>query len=54
MSSALLNRGDWNVIAVDWMLGASPPYTQAVANTRLVGSIIAHFIQTIQVGCCFF
>ncbi|UXI18070.1 nose resistant to fluoxetine protein 6-like [Sarcoptes scabiei] len=48
MSSALLNRGDWNVIAVDWMLGASPPYTQAVANTRLVGSIIAHFIQTIQ------
>lgn len=47
---ALLNRADLNVICVDWMLGASPPYSQAVANTRLVGSMIAHFIQIIQVS----
>ena len=49
MSAALLNRDEFNVIFVDWMHGASPPYTQAVANTRLVGSIIAHLIQILQV-----
>jgi len=50
MSAALLNRDELNVISVDWMLGATPPYTQAVANTRLVGAIIAHLIQIIQVS----
>lgn len=49
MSAALLDREDVNVICVDWSLGASPPYTQAVANTRLVGAIVAHFIRIIQV-----
>lgn len=49
MSLALLNRDDVNVICVDWMLGASPPYSQAVANTRLVGAMIAHLIKLIQV-----
>ena len=46
---ALLNHDDLNVISVDWMLGASPPYSQAVANTRLVGAMIAHLIKIIQV-----
>lgn len=50
MSAAFLNRFDLNVITVDWMLGAAPPYTQAVANTRLVGSIIANLIKVIQVS----
>lgn len=55
LSAALLNREEekeqerFNVISVDWGLGASPPYTQAVANTRLVGAIIAHLIRVIQV-----
>lgn len=49
MSAALLNNDDFNVISVDWMLGATPPYTQAVANTRLVGAIIAHLIKVLQV-----
>lgn len=49
MSAALLNRDQFNVICVDWMLGASPPYTQAVANTRIIGAIIAHLIAVIQV-----
>lgn len=55
LSAALLNREQekeqeqFNVISVDWGLGASPPYTQAVANTRLVGAIIAHLIRVIQV-----
>nr|XP_027204822.1 pancreatic triacylglycerol lipase-like [Dermatophagoides pteronyssinus] len=48
MSMALLNHDDLNVISVDWMLGASPPYSQAVANTRLVGAMIAHLIKIIQ------
>lgn len=52
MSGALLNRQELNVICVDWMLGAAPPYTQAVANTRLVGAMIAHLIRIIQVGVC--
>lgn len=32
------------VIVIDWGGGSSPPYTQAVANTRLVGAITAHVI----------
>ena len=49
MSLELLSKSDFNVISIDWMIGATPPYTQAVANARLVGAIIADFIKSIQV-----
>jgi pancreatic triacylglycerol lipase len=35
------------VIVIDWKGGSSPPYYQAVANTRLVGAIVAHMIVSI-------
>ena len=35
----LLQRENCNVIIVNWIGGAGPPYTQAVANTRLVGAM---------------
>lgn len=38
-----------NVIIVDWGHGSVPPYTQAAANTRVVGAQIAKLItMTIQ------
>lgn len=49
MNSAFLNREDVNVISVDWMHGAKGAYIQSVANTRLVGAIVARFVQIIQV-----
>lgn len=47
LMNALLDRdrtGIASVITVDWSGGASPPYTQAVANIRLVGVITAHVL----------
>ena len=49
MSLELLSKNDYNIISIDWMIGATPPYTQAVANARLVGAIVAHFFKSIQV-----
>lgn len=47
----LLKREDSNVIVVDWNGGSQPPYAQAVANTRLVGSMTARLaFQLIQVA----
>ncbi|XP_076756831.1 pancreatic triacylglycerol lipase [Xylocopa sonorina] len=40
----LLVREDCNVMIVNWIDGAGPPYTQAVANTRLVGAMTARLI----------
>ena len=37
----LLLREDCHVVIVNWLAGAGPPYTQAVANTRLVGAMTA-------------
>uniref|UniRef100_T1J6A4 Lipase domain-containing protein n=1 Tax=Strigamia maritima TaxID=126957 RepID=T1J6A4_STRMM len=48
MAYELLRRGNFNVICVDWKNGAVPPYTQAVANSRLVGAILAHFIRFLR------
>ncbi len=28
----------------DWLAGSRPPYTQAVANIRLIGTMTAHMI----------
>lgn len=50
MANALLDSdtsGTASVIVVDWGDGSSPPYTQAVANIRLVGSITAHVVHMI-------
>jgi len=47
MSNALLKRGDYNVILVEWGRGAGLPYTQATANTRLVGAEIAYLIDAL-------
>jgi hypothetical protein len=49
MCIELLSKDDYNIISVDWMMGATPPYSQAVANARLVGAIIADFLKSIQV-----
>lgn len=37
-----------SVIIVDWSNGAAPPYTQAVANIRLVGMITAHVLNMVK------
>ncbi|XP_048522431.1 pancreatic triacylglycerol lipase isoform X2 [Dendroctonus ponderosae] len=44
MRDELLKAEDLNVIVVDWAGGSLPLYTQATANTRLVGLEIAHLI----------
>lgn len=48
MAWELLKNGDYNVVIVDWRKGAAPPYTQAVANARIMGTILARFIQSLQ------
>lgn len=48
MKTAFLLVGDYNVIIVDWRGGNGLPYTQATANTRLVGAEIAVFIKKLQ------
>jgi pancreatic triacylglycerol lipase len=45
MKDELIKAGDMNVIVVDWAGGSLPLYTQATANTRLVGMEIAHLIK---------
>ncbi|XP_046476732.1 inactive pancreatic lipase-related protein 1 isoform X1 [Neodiprion pinetum] len=51
MTKELLHREDCNVVVVNWLTGAGPPYTQAVANTRLVGAMTARLAaQFIKIG----
>lgn len=40
-----MKRSNANVIVIDWSGGSDPPYTQAVANIRLVGVMTAHLIK---------
>lgn len=47
LKTNLLLHGDFNVIIVDWSKGNGLPYTQATANTRVVGAEIALLIQTL-------
>ena len=49
MKNAFLTNGDYNVVLVDWGGGSSLPYTQATANTRVVGALIAKLIKYLQV-----
>ncbi|XP_050314359.1 pancreatic triacylglycerol lipase-like [Anthonomus grandis grandis] len=44
MRTELLKAEDLNVIVVDWAGGSLPLYTQATANTRLVGLEVAYLI----------
>ena len=47
LSEALLDYGDFNVIAVDWGGGSGSLYSQSAANTRLVGLEIAQLIESL-------
>lgn len=46
MKDNFLSVGDFNVIAVDWSKGNRYLYTQATANTQIVGAEIARFVNT--------
>ncbi|GBM48469.1 Inactive pancreatic lipase-related protein 1 [Araneus ventricosus] len=48
MIRELLTKDNFNVISVDWVFGAAPPYTQAVANARMVGVVLAEFIELLR------
>lgn len=48
MKDALLESEDLNVINVDWSRGNGFPYTQATANTQVVGAEIAKLIKTMH------
>ncbi|XP_052686466.1 pancreatic triacylglycerol lipase-like [Crassostrea angulata] len=48
MKDAFLKADDLNVILIDWGGGSSFPYTQATANTRVVGAEIAKLIKILQ------
>ncbi|GFN97245.1 pancreatic triacylglycerol lipase [Plakobranchus ocellatus] len=49
-TNELLVLDDFNVVTVDWSLGNLPPYTQATANTRVVGAQIALLIDLLVVS----
>lgn len=48
MAQSLVNGVDVNVFAVDWGGGSLPLYTQATANTRLVGLEIGYFVNYLK------
>lgn len=48
MKDELLINGEHNVIVVDWAGGSLPLYTQATANTRLVGLELAFLITKLR------
>ncbi|XP_037078473.1 LOW QUALITY PROTEIN: pancreatic triacylglycerol lipase-like [Pollicipes pollicipes] len=48
MVAALLEFEPMNVVVVDWVGGSGPPYTQAVANIRLVGAVVGNFIRLLK------
>ena len=45
MATALVTAEDVNVVIVDWRGGSLPLYSQAAANTRLVGMEVARMVQ---------
>merc|ERR1719193_974799 len=49
LTEALLEVEDCVVISVDWGGGSLPLYSQAAANTRVVGLEVAHFINYLMV-----
>ena len=47
MVRALLRHGDYNVLTVDWSGGGRQLYSQATANTRVVGLEIAYAVRSL-------
>jgi pancreatic triacylglycerol lipase len=47
MKDALLATDKMNVITVDWSKGNGFPYTQATANTQVVGAMLAKLIKNL-------
>lgn len=45
MKDTLLDHDNVNVIVVDWAEGSTLPYEQAVANTLVVGAVVANLIK---------
>ncbi|KAG5898143.1 hypothetical protein JTB14_034000 [Gonioctena quinquepunctata] len=48
ITRALLDQEECSVIVIDWQKGSGPPYTQAVANIRLVGVVTAHILNDLS------
>ncbi|XP_054167898.1 pancreatic triacylglycerol lipase-like [Oppia nitens] len=48
LKDELLVYGDYNVLVVDWSNGNGLPYTQAVANARLVAAQIVLLLKNLQ------
>ncbi|XP_046555102.1 pancreatic triacylglycerol lipase-like [Haliotis rubra] len=48
MKDTLLQKGDFNVIVVDWGNGSAFPFTQATANTFLVAAEVGRFIKYLR------
>ncbi|XP_021343702.1 pancreatic triacylglycerol lipase-like isoform X2 [Mizuhopecten yessoensis] len=48
IKNEFLHAADYNVIIVGWGGGSGLPYTQATANTRVVGAEIARMIHLLQ------
>lgn len=49
MTMEYLRWRDVNVVVVGWLAGSGPPYTQCVANARLLGAMLGRFILNLQV-----
>lgn len=49
MVGEALVHSDLSVIVIDWSSGSMPPYSQATANIRLIGVMVAHFILFLHV-----
>ena len=50
MLAEYLIHDDINVIVMSWVTGSGPPYAQACANIRLIGSIVGQFIIDLNVS----
>ncbi|XP_045130543.1 pancreatic triacylglycerol lipase-like, partial [Portunus trituberculatus] len=48
MTEEYLAWGDVNVVVVGWVTASGPPYTQAVANVRLLGAMLGRFLLNLQ------
>lgn len=49
LKGELLRAADQNVVVVDWSVGSMPPFSQAVANLRLVGAQLAYLIYSLNI-----
>ena len=49
MKDAILEESNVNVILVDWSKGNGFPYTQATANTQIVGAVLAKLVNALCV-----